>query len=128
MVKVSNIRTDDAPTPSQQIVAKANAGVTFTDKKGRSITLRQIRGALRMRFIRLVGGDGVENSAYVAYATLAACIASVDGEAVSFPTTQLQLDAIVERFDDGLLEEVGTHYRDAFMSDSENSVEDDAKN
>ena len=124
MAKISNVQASELP--SQQIIAKAQATTSFTDSKGRQIVLRQIRGSLRMRFLKMLA-DQHENGAYVAYATLASCVASVDGDPVTFPQTQGQLEALVERFDDGMLDEIGPHYREAFMQ-SDDEAEEAAKN
>ena len=126
MAKISHVSAVSAVGASQQIVEDAARPSVCKDKKGRNIELRQIKGLLRMKFLKMLGHEH-ENGAYVAYATLAACIASVNGEALRFPETHLQLEAVVERFDDGLLDEVAEHYRDAFLKPDQETA-DEAKN
>ena len=80
-----------------------------------------------MRFLEVIGAQ-TENPIYMGLATLAAAIASVNGEDIRFPSSKVQLEALVERFDDGLLDEVAAHYTEAFPSKSAEEIADLAKN
>lgn len=145
MAKVSNVRSGAGgaggggdeplfppqaqPAPMlQHHVAPTNANQhAFVDSQGRQVVIQRIRGAKRLRFLELVGANS-ENRSYVGIATLASSVISLNGEAILFPQTKMQLEALVERLDDGLLEEVGDAYGEAFPIKTAEEIEEAAKN
>ena len=59
-----------------------------------------------MRFFKAVGAERLGKSDVHVYASAAAAVTEVDGLAVSFPTNQIQLSALVTRLDEDGLEAV----------------------
>lgn len=125
MAVVKNVKAASGGETSPQAT---NSGLhSFTDSVGRHVTIRRLRGAQRMRFLELLG-EATQNPIYMGMATLAAAIAEVNGEEIGFPRSKSQLEAIVERFDDGLLDEVAAHYGEAFPVKSAEEIAEAAKN
>lgn len=94
MTKVKMIET-----PSEQIIAKANAEYTVTDSLGRAITLRRPNTLARYRFIEALGGS-TSNVTYFSMVTLFMYVAAIDGVPVSTPTKKSELEALLQRLGD----------------------------
>lgn len=90
-------------TPSQSIIRSAATSVTKVDRQGRSITVRKLSPLNKMRLHEIMGASASAVAAYVQAAFMAASVSHIDGDPVPFPTTKLQLEALVSRLDeDGL--------------------------
>jgi len=76
------VTVHDGETPSEAVIAAANATVTVRDERGRDITVRKLKTLDRMRLLELVGADNAMNDRYLGYATLAYCVACIDGDLV----------------------------------------------
>ena len=85
-------------TPSQQIVAEANATVTVTDAKGRPVEIRRLRGRPLARFIRACGA-AADVQTYFGEAILRASVVSVDGKPIPAVQTPDQVDALWDYVD-----------------------------
>ncbi|AST27079.1 hypothetical protein [Ralstonia pseudosolanacearum] len=90
-------------------------GMTVTDAKGRSITLK--RPALLAQF-RLVeaAGDSATNAAYMNMIRPLLFVTAIDGEIAPPPTSKIQIEALIQRVGEegyeavaaALLAEMGT--------------------
>ncbi len=112
-------------TPTQAIVKAANAVVTVTDARGRSITIAKMKALDQMRLFEAVGAVNAKNDGYLGVASLAYHVTAIDGEPVMRPQNKIQLEAIVQRLDDDGFEAVAKGISDNFVPKS--VTEDEAK-
>lgn len=91
-----------APTPSQTIVraAPSRKAVDLTMSSGRVFTVRKLGPLDRMLASKAIGGDLVLNPLYSSYAMVACSITAVDAQPVAMPSTQSQIEALVNRIGD----------------------------
>jgi hypothetical protein len=109
------------PTPVAQVEAAAViapaprfGGVTIIDERqatvrdstGRLIKVRKLSALDRVRLFRAMGSVDAENRMLSSYASTAAAVTELDSHAIPFPSTSLQLDAIIGRLDEHGLEAV----------------------
>ena len=65
--------------------------------------VRKLTPMMKIRLHELVGPSTSKVDAYMHAAFIAAGVCEIDGDRVPFPTTKLQLEALIERLDeDGL--------------------------
>ena len=81
------------------------AGTEMTDAKGRVLTMREPDFLQEARINRLVGEASTNVGFMCGYCLPAIHVVAIDGEAVPFPATYLQLE--------GLMSRVGREGRDA---------------
>lgn len=114
-------------TPSEEIVAAANATATVNDKRGRQIIIKKLNALDRMRIAELVGPENVKNDVYFGYALFAYYVVSIDG--LPRPRgTKLQIESTVQLLDeDGLLAVAGG-VKEHFTADEQQVDEGSLKN
>ena len=93
-------------TPSEAMVRAANAEEYVTDSRNRSIGVRKLKVLERINMLKLIGNGNGDNLLYVSSVSPAFLVTSIDGDPVSKPTTQLQLDGLLQRLDEEGLEAV----------------------
>ena len=93
-------------TPSEQMVKAAAAEEFVTDGRGRRIGVRKLRVLERISMLKLIGNGNGDNLLYVSSVSPAFLVTSIDGDPVSKPTTELQLDGLLQRLDEEGLEAV----------------------
>jgi hypothetical protein len=94
-------------TPTQHTVKAAQSDTfTVTTKKGRTLTVKPLAGLKRLQFLKLLGSENAKNELYVSHCGLAVCVTAIDGEAVPFPSSLLQLEHLYQRLDDDGIEAV----------------------
>ncbi|HEY1772426.1 MAG TPA: hypothetical protein VGH91_04460 [Gammaproteobacteria bacterium] len=92
----------DAPTPSSQATASAVQTFEVVDKdKGRKITLKKPSVIAQYRLIGLLGGDLASNQVFVAMALPLIYVSAIDGEPVITPVKYAELEALIQRLDEG---------------------------
>ena len=124
-----SVTMHDGETPSEAVIAAANATVTVRDERGRDITVRKLKTLDRMRLLELVGADNAMNDRYLGYATLAYCVACIDGDLVPTINTKVALEAVVQRLDDDGINAVASAVAANFMaSKTADEVKDTIKN
>ncbi len=90
-------------TPSDIIVKAASASGQKVDKRGRLIAVRKLGPLQKLRLHEMVGANASGIDAYMQAAILAASVIKIGDDAVPFPSSKMQLEALVERLDeDGL--------------------------
>ncbi len=120
MVTLSNVHVGPAPTPAEIEAAPAEAAVapaspfkvtvtddrhaTVVDSAGRVIKIKKLSALDRVRLFKAEGATHSENRMLSSYYATAASVVELDGAPVPFPSTELQLDAIVGRLDEHGLE------------------------
>ncbi len=73
------------------------AGTEVTDAKGRKLVIREPDFLQEARINRLVGESSTNVGFMCGYCLPAIHIAAIDGEAVPFPATYLQLEGVISR-------------------------------
>ena len=115
--------TVHADTPSQKVVKAANQMVYVTDAKGRKIGLKQPPFLAEFDIIEIVGPEKSKNITYMGMLNPLLYIAEIDGEAVEFPRTQIQVRALIQRADRhgfvAALEGITAHFSDEQMAAEE---------
>lgn len=106
-------RVELTQTASAQAVAAAQAPVTATDSQGRVITLKRPGVLAQYRLVEILG-ETASNDTYMRMVLPLIYVTSIDGEAVSFPTTKRQIEALIQRLDDHGIEAVMNSVRENF--------------
>ena len=85
---------NQAPTPSQAIVANRPAGETVTDSLGRQLTVRRVDP---VQFYRLTKILGEVPQTALNIAMTAVSVVGIDGEHVGFPSSNIQIENLIQR-------------------------------
>jgi hypothetical protein len=93
-------------TPSQILIAAAARLATASDSLGRRLTVRRLTALDRLRLFKAVGPELAQNPPYFGMAALAASVIDIDGVPVPPPTTEAQLEGLVQRLGDEGIETV----------------------
>lgn len=112
MSSISNIHTGHeaprhAPTPTQQVVEDANRIEHTTDALGRTLGVTRLNAKLRRRVVKALSPSQGEKSQYLFMAMIACACVSIDGESVQFPTSELLIDALIDRLEQEGLDAIG---------------------
>ncbi len=83
-------------TPTRSVIEAANRAVTMTGAGGRLYRLRQPTPLQQFRIVEALG-DTAANAVYMGMLAPLLCVAEIDGEPVSFPTTKRQVEALIQR-------------------------------
>lgn len=103
-----------AETPSEQVIKRGTAApVTITDDLGRTLKIRKLGIADQMRIRRVLGADLSRNEQYITLATLAFCVAEMDGETVIPPSGVREVEHFVDRLGEEGARAIGQAYADA---------------
>jgi hypothetical protein len=90
-------------SPSQTIIRQAQQPLTTTDQKGRKLVVRQLTALDTLRLFKAAGPELSQNASWLSMAGLAFSLLEIDGVPVPQPTTEAQIEGIVDRLgDDGL--------------------------
>lgn len=90
-------------TPSQTIVRESARTLTTADTKGRRLLLRHLTALDTLRLFKVAGPVLAQNEPWLAIAGLAFSVLEIDGVPVPAPTTEAQIEGLVDRLgDDGL--------------------------
>lgn len=91
-----------APTPSEQVSARALAPVEIKDSQGRSITLRRPPVLQQFRLIEAIG-DAARNEVYVQMILPLLYVSAIGGDATIPFSKKSEVEAMIQRLDeDGL--------------------------
>jgi hypothetical protein len=129
MSSVSNVTAGPAPVqaiaPSQAIINDANRIEYVTDRLGRRLGVKRVSASLRRKVLKALSAESGEKGQLFVMAATACCCVDIDGVPVPFPTTELQIDALVDRLEQEGLDAVATTLATKF---SPPQAEDDLKN
>lgn len=92
-------------TPTEQVMAKALATVSVTDKLGRVIALRK-PGILAQYRIVEVAGESAKNDVYMRMILPLIYVTAIDGDPITQPANKMQLEALIQRLDEHGVEAV----------------------
>ena len=94
-------------SPSERIVAEAQAPLTIVDAQGRKLEFRRPSALDRLRLFKALGPGLSANDHYMGYAMLAFCVSAIDDVPVPQPANEAQLEGLVDRLGSAGLEAVG---------------------
>jgi hypothetical protein len=112
MTSISNITSGApappviAPTAASKVTIIDAKNASVIDSRGRLIKVKKLSALDRMRLFKAMGAVHAENRMAASYAATAAAVTELDGMMVPFPTSDIQLDALVGRLDEEGLEAV----------------------
>jgi hypothetical protein len=92
-------------TPTEQVMARALASVSVTDKLGRVITLKKPGILAQYRLVE-VAGDSASNDVYMRMILPVIYVAEIDGDPITQPLNKKQLEALIQRLDEHGIEAV----------------------
>lgn len=94
-------------TPTQAIIAAAQATQDVTDAAGRTLTVRRLTSLDRLRLFKAVGPALAYNERYLGLAGLAFAVVAIDGIPVPQPATEAQVEAAIDRLGDVAIHAIG---------------------
>lgn len=86
-------------TPTEQVIAKANAEIMVTDEDGRNITLKKPGVLAQYRLVDIMG-DSAKNEVYMGMVLPLIFVAAIDGDTVRQPVTKREVEALIQRLDE----------------------------
>ena len=86
-------------TPTQEAVAAAQKTVTVKDDRGRAIVLRKPQVLAQYRLV-LALEERAKNEVYMGMVLPLIFVGSIDGDPVSPPLRQSDVDALIQRLDE----------------------------
>jgi hypothetical protein len=90
-------------SPSQAIIREAAKTFTTNDKAGRQLVLRRLTALDTLRLFKAAGPVLSQNEPWLSMAGLAYSVMEIDGVPVPSPTTEPQIEGLIDRLgDDGL--------------------------
>jgi hypothetical protein len=93
--------------PSDEILRCANETTTTTDEMGRVLIIRRPTALDTLRLFKAAGPVLAQNEPWLAIATLACSVDSIDDVPVPTPTNEKQIEATVQMLGDQGLEAIG---------------------
>ena len=87
-------------TMNESEVTNKTEQMQVIDSRGRVLKLRKLDILSESRLVRMLGQEAVTNQIYMnAYVLPAAMVSEIDGEAVFTPTSQREMEALIQRLD-----------------------------
>jgi hypothetical protein len=83
--------------PSQIIIREAEKSFEVYDARGRSLTLRRLTALDTLRLFKAAGPVLSQNEPWLAMAGMAYSVLEVDGVPVPSPTSEAQIEALIDR-------------------------------
>lgn len=93
-------------TPSEFVVGAANEVLSGVDSLGRRLTVRRQTALDTLRLFKAAGPALAQNEAWLALASLACAVVAIDDIPIPYPTSEAQIESIVEKLGDAGLEVV----------------------
>ncbi len=89
--------------PSQTIIREAVKVSTVVDSKGRRLTVRRLTALDTLRLFKAAGPVLAQNEPWLSMAGVAFSALEIDGIPVPAPTTESQIESLIDRLgDEGL--------------------------
>ena len=90
-------------TPSQTIVRQAAKTLSVVDQTGRRLLLRRLTALDTLRLFKAAGPVLAQNEPWLSMAGMAFSVFEIDGVPMPGPTTEAQIESLIERLgDEGL--------------------------
>lgn len=96
-VTVRSGASAETPTAAAAVPAAPLGPDSFRDSRGRIFTVRTLSILEQMRLLRRLGG---ENGPYYSFCLRLSRVATIDGDPVRIPETDLQFEALAQRLGD----------------------------
>ena len=103
---MAKLTIDNMEAASRPATKASTVEDMVEDARGRSIGVRKLKVLERINMLKLIGSGNSDNLLYVSSVTPAFLVTRIDEDHIGKPTTQLQLDALLQRLDDDGLEAV----------------------
>ncbi len=113
--------------PAADLVAKAVQEHTVTDNLGRDIVLRKPGVLAQYNIVKIVG-QASSNEVYMAMVMPLIYVASINGEKVPTPKSQLEIDALIQRLDEEGIEAVMKGVEENFTPQDKEKTKEEIKN
>lgn len=104
MAELSGLAVSE--TPSQSIVTAGQRAASAPDSKGRIITCRMLSPVDLFRLTKMLGASA-SNQATLNLAMSACSVTAIDGDAITAPATEREIEAVLQRLGFEGLEAVG---------------------
>ncbi len=103
-------------TPSQIIIGEAARPTTTVDSKGRRLTLRQLTALDTLRLFKAAGPVLSQNESWLSMAGMAFAVMEIDGVPVPTPSTDAQIEGVIDRLGDEGLAAVANVMKDDYTN------------
>ena len=87
-------------TPSQTILRDAGKTLTAVDASGRRLSLRRLTALDTLRLFKAAGPTLAQNEPWLSMAGLAFSVLEIDGVPQPNPTTETQIEVLIDRLGD----------------------------
>lgn len=108
--------------PSEEVIIQAAAEVKVQDARGRVLALRKPNVLAQFRLVKMLG-ETARNSTYMTLVTPLTYLIAIDGDQVSPPSSERELEALIQRLDDdgvmAVLDGVQKHFGGGIKADEE---------
>jgi len=102
-------------TPSQRLIAAAQAAPDAVDAEGRVLALRRLNALDKLRLFKAAGPVLAHNQPWLGLAILAASVTAIDDVPVPPPSTEAHIEALVARLGDHGLNAIAAALQPAEM-------------
>ena len=126
---MATVTVKKAPTPSEEIITEENKVIVVDDARKRKIGIRKVNMSMRRRLFKALSAENQAKPQYLGIAMLAICVTEIDGDPVSFPTTELQVDFLIDRLEDDGIAAVALGLQKHFgIGKTDEELAEEAKN
>jgi hypothetical protein len=101
-------------TPSQAILRECAQTSATVDAKGRRLSLRRLTALDTLRLFKAAGPILAQNEPWLSMAGLAFSVLEIDGVPVPAPTTEAQIEGLIDRLGDEGLAAVASVIKDEY--------------
>jgi uncharacterized protein YbjT (DUF2867 family) len=125
-----NVRKKSAPaadTPSKELVKKAAEAVTIDTPNGLTVTLKKPGVLSQFRLVKILG-EAAKNQVYVSMVIPITFVTAIDGKPVSYPNTEREIEATIQRLDEDGVTAVMNAVMEHFGGESPEAQQEEVKN
>lgn len=101
-------------SPTQQVIAKANAETIVTDATGRVIKIKKPGVLAQYRLVEIVGAEAAKNDVYMSMVLPLIFVAEIDDKPLPQPRSKAEVDALIQRLDEDGIAAVMKGVQEAF--------------
>lgn len=101
-------------SPTQQVIAKANAETIVTDATGRVIKIKKPGVLAQYRLVEIVGAEAAKNDVYMSMVLPLIYVSEIDDKPLPQPRSKAEVDALIQRLDEAGIEAVMKGVQEAF--------------
>ncbi len=88
--------------------------VVVKDSHGRSITIQKLNALDRLRLFEALGSELSDNTLYLGYAMIAACVTAIDNAPEASPNSKRDIELMVQKLGDEGLAAINKGYKENF--------------